>query len=141
MLASLSVWNEMQICIMAQLMPLPLTVSCSSKSRLVLPFWYQLIRVVPDEGPLNGCCCCCCCCLEGAQQQDGRTTNVASSQVPNRHRHQHIVLADSEYRSSRRPRPLPGSRPSSSSVSALRHHGNAVFIAAIFFCLQPSAAP
>jgi len=24
---------------MAQLMPLPLTVSCSSKSRLVLPFW------------------------------------------------------------------------------------------------------
>jgi len=24
---------------MAQLMPLPLTISCSSKSRLVLPFW------------------------------------------------------------------------------------------------------
>jgi len=31
---------------MAQLMPLPLTISCSSKSRLVLPFWCQLTRVV-----------------------------------------------------------------------------------------------
>jgi len=27
---------------MAQLMPLPLTISCSSKSRLVLPSWYYL---------------------------------------------------------------------------------------------------
>jgi len=27
---------------MAQLMPLPLTISCSSKSRLVLPFWCRL---------------------------------------------------------------------------------------------------
>ena len=25
------------------------------KSRLVLPFWYQLTRVVPGKGPLNGC--------------------------------------------------------------------------------------
>jgi len=37
----------------AQLMPLPLTISCSSKSRLaltflVLPFWYLLTQVVPD---------------------------------------------------------------------------------------------
>ena len=36
---------------MAQQMPLPLTISCSSKSRLVLPtwflpFWYLLTRVV-----------------------------------------------------------------------------------------------
>jgi len=31
---------------MAQLMPLPLTVSCSSKSRLVLPFWCSLTQVV-----------------------------------------------------------------------------------------------
>jgi len=29
---------------MAQLMPLPLTISCSGKSRLVLPFWCRLIR-------------------------------------------------------------------------------------------------
>ena len=41
----------------AQLMPLPLTVSCSVKSRLALPFWYQLTRVVPGKGPLNGCVC------------------------------------------------------------------------------------
>jgi len=34
---------------MAQLMPLPLTISCSSKSRLVLPFWYRLSWVVPDK--------------------------------------------------------------------------------------------
>ena len=34
---------------MAQLMPLPLTVSCSSKSGLVLPFWYRLTRVVLDK--------------------------------------------------------------------------------------------
>jgi len=27
---------------MAQLMPLPLTISCSSKSRLVLPTWFYL---------------------------------------------------------------------------------------------------
>ena len=44
---------------MAQLMPLPLTVSCFSKSRLVLPFWYWLTQVVPEKGPLNGCMCVC----------------------------------------------------------------------------------
>ena len=46
---------------MLQLMPLPLTISCFSKSRLVFPFWYQLTWVVLDKGPLNGCCCCCYC--------------------------------------------------------------------------------
>jgi len=40
----------------AQLMPLPLTISCSSKPRLVLPFWYWLTWVVLDKGLLNGCC-------------------------------------------------------------------------------------
>jgi len=39
----------------AQLMPLPLTVSL--KPRLVLPFWYQLTQIVPEKGPLNGCVC------------------------------------------------------------------------------------
>ena len=43
----------------ARLMPLPLTVSCSSKSRLVLPFWYRLTRVVPEKGPINRCVCVC----------------------------------------------------------------------------------
>jgi len=40
---------------MAQLMPLPLTVSCFSNIQMVLPFWYWITRVVPDKGPLNGC--------------------------------------------------------------------------------------
>jgi len=46
---------------MVQLMPLPLTISCSSKSRLVLPFWCQLTRVVPDkiqEGRKTVVCVC-----------------------------------------------------------------------------------
>jgi len=43
---------------MAQLMPLPLTVSCFSKIQMVSPFWYRLTRVVPDKGPLNRCVCC-----------------------------------------------------------------------------------
>jgi len=43
---------------MVQLTTLPLTVSRSSKSRLVLPLWYRLTRVVLDKGPLNGHCCC-----------------------------------------------------------------------------------
>jgi len=34
---------------MAQLMLLPLTISCCSKSRLVLPFWSWLSRVVLDK--------------------------------------------------------------------------------------------
>jgi len=43
---------------MAQLTPLPLTISCSCKSWLVLPFWYRLTQIVSDEGLLNKCCCC-----------------------------------------------------------------------------------
>jgi len=42
---------------MAQLMPLPLTVSCFSKIQIDLPFWYRLTWVVPEKGPLNGCVC------------------------------------------------------------------------------------
>jgi len=39
----------------AQLMPLLLTISV--KSRLVLPFWYRLTWVVPEKRLLNGCVC------------------------------------------------------------------------------------
>jgi len=46
---------------MVQLMPLPLTVSCSSKIQIGLPFWYRLTRVVPEKGPLNECVCVCVC--------------------------------------------------------------------------------
>ena len=53
----------------AQQMPLPLTISCSSKSRLVLPFlvlpfWYMLTRVVPDKlQKSNKTTVCVCVCL------------------------------------------------------------------------------
>jgi len=52
---------------MAQLIPLPLTISCSSKSRLVCPFRYRLSRVVPDKGPLNGCCSCITVAISNAK--------------------------------------------------------------------------
>jgi len=52
---------------MAQQMPLPLTISCSSKSRLVLtflvlPFWYLLARVVPDKFQNSSKTVVCCVC-------------------------------------------------------------------------------
>ena len=42
---------------MAQLMPLPLTVSCSSKIQIGFTFWYRLTWVVSEKGPLNVCVC------------------------------------------------------------------------------------
>ena len=42
---------------MAQLISLPLTISCSIKSWLHLLFCYHLTWVVLDKGLLNGCCC------------------------------------------------------------------------------------
>jgi len=50
-LTCLSVWIEVQTCHFHSLSLV------SVKSRLVLPFWYQLNRVVPNKGPLNGCEC------------------------------------------------------------------------------------
>jgi len=44
---------------MAQLMPLPLTVSCFSKIQIGFTFRYRLTWVVPEKGPLNGCVCVC----------------------------------------------------------------------------------
>jgi len=35
---------------MAQLMPVPLTVSCFSKIQIGLPFWYRLTWVVTEKG-------------------------------------------------------------------------------------------
>ena len=48
----------MVICLergVAQLMPLPLTVSCFSKIQIGLPFWYWPTWVVLEKGPLNEC--------------------------------------------------------------------------------------
>jgi len=41
-LAWLSVWDEVQTCICPSRCPLPLPISCSSKSRLVLFSWFYL---------------------------------------------------------------------------------------------------
>ena len=38
---------------MVQMMPLQLSVSCSSNSRLVLPSWHRLTGVVPQKGPVS----------------------------------------------------------------------------------------
>ena len=52
---------------MARLMPLALTISCSGKSRLVLPFECRLTWVVPDkiqEGRKMVVCVCVCVCVK-----------------------------------------------------------------------------
>ena len=46
---------------MAQLVPLPLTISFSSKIQVGFTFLYRLTRVVPDKGLLSGCVCVCVC--------------------------------------------------------------------------------
>jgi len=47
---------------MAQLMPLPLTVSCSSKIQIGFTFLVPAHLVSPGKGPLNGCVCVVCVC-------------------------------------------------------------------------------
>jgi len=54
-LAWLSVWSEVQTCIWHSWCRCHSLSLASVKSRLVLPFWYWLTRVVPEKGPLNVC--------------------------------------------------------------------------------------
>jgi len=56
-LAWLSVWSEVQTCKERSSCHCHSLSLASVKSRLVLPFWYRLTRVVPDKGPLNRCVC------------------------------------------------------------------------------------
>jgi len=69
MLAWLSAWGaDLHI---AQQMPLALTISCSSKSRLVLaflvlPFWYLLTRVDLDIFQTSSKTVVCVCVLYNA---------------------------------------------------------------------------
>jgi len=46
---------------MAQLMPLPLTVSCFSKIQIGFTFLVPAHLSSPGKGPLNGCVCVCVC--------------------------------------------------------------------------------
>ena len=55
----LSVWSKVQTCIWPSCCHCHSLSLASVKSRLVLPFWYQLTRVVPGKGPLNGCMYVC----------------------------------------------------------------------------------
>jgi len=59
----LSVWSEMQTCIWPSWCHCHSLSLASVKSRLVLPFWYRLTRVVPDQRPLNVCVRVCVCRL------------------------------------------------------------------------------
>ena len=59
MLAWLSIWSEMQTCIWPSWCHCHSLSLASVKSRLVLPFCYRLIRVVPEKGLLNVCVCVC----------------------------------------------------------------------------------
>jgi len=69
-LAWLSVWSEVQTCKWPSWCHCHSLSLASVKSRLVLPFWYWLIQVVPDKGPLNGCVsnCCCYCASEACMR-------------------------------------------------------------------------
>jgi len=60
-LAWLSAWGEVQICIWPSWCHCHLVSLAPVNPDLVLRFWYWLTRVVMDKDPLNGCCCCCCC--------------------------------------------------------------------------------
>ena len=48
---------------MAQLMPLPLTVSCFNKIQIGFTFLVLANPGSPGKGPLNGCVCVCVCVL------------------------------------------------------------------------------
>ena len=56
-LAWLSLWSEVQTCIWRSWCHCHSLFLASVKSKLVLPFWYWLTRVVPDKGSFNGICC------------------------------------------------------------------------------------
>ena len=63
-LAWLSVWSEVQTCICPSWCHCHSLSLASVKSRLVLPFWYRLTRVVLEKGPLNGCVYVCQCTVD-----------------------------------------------------------------------------
>ena len=57
----LSVWSKVQTCMWPSWCHCHSPSLASVKSRLVLPFWYRLTRVVLEKGPLHGCVCVCMC--------------------------------------------------------------------------------
>ena len=70
-LAWLSAWSEVQTCIWPSWCHCHSLSLASVKSRLVLPFYYRLTRVVPDKGPLNVCVGVCVCVCVGVVSGNG----------------------------------------------------------------------
>jgi len=67
----------------AQLIPLPLTVSCFSKIQIGFTFLGGLTRVVPEKGPLNGCVCVCdskvfCAFLDASKAFDKHNNHLTA---------------------------------------------------------------
>ena len=65
---------------MAQLMPLPLTVSWFSKIQVVLTFMVPADLDSPGKGPLNGCCVCVCVSVDNFTQN--RTVGESPTLYP-----------------------------------------------------------
>jgi len=63
MLVWLSVWCEVQTCIWPSWRHCHSLSLAPVKSRLVLPFWYRLTKVVLEKRPLNGCSSSSKCCM------------------------------------------------------------------------------
>ena len=62
-LAWLSVWSEVQTCIMAQLMPLPLTVSCFSRIQIGFTFLVPADLGSHGKRAVKRVCVCVCTCV------------------------------------------------------------------------------
>jgi len=58
-LAWLSVWSEVRTCIWPSQCHCHSLSLASVKFRLLLPFWYQLTWIVPDQRPLKWFVCVC----------------------------------------------------------------------------------
>ena len=76
----------------AQLMPLPLTVSCFSKIQIGFTFLVPAHLGSPGKGPLNGCVCVCVFLWQVvpagsavAEQQGGNTLSQLSVQMGQMH--------------------------------------------------------
>ena len=67
-LAWLSVWSEV-LTHMAQLMPLPLTVSCSSKIQTGLTILVPACPGSPGQGAIKRVCVCVCSPADAAESQ------------------------------------------------------------------------
>ena len=75
---------------MAQLLPLPLTISCFTKIQIDLPFWHRLTWIVPEKGLLNGCVCVGCPkSRQFCTQTYFSASNLTESKLNTSHTHTH----------------------------------------------------